>query len=178
MLCLTLCVLCLKKSKVRKKAFVIKPMIFSEVYSRAQVDLIDIQNQPDGDLNWILVPQDHLTKFVQLRPVKSKLASEIGYQLLDIFSIFGAPNILQSDNGRELVNSVITKLSEEMWVGLKLVHGNTRHSQRQGSVERTNRDIEVIPLSANPTKWSNTPKKFVGNLPTNCLSVFDHFVIL
>ena len=32
------------------------------------------------------------------------------------------------------------------------------------------------PLSANPTKWSNTLKQFVGNLPTNCLSVFDHFV--
>ena len=32
------------------------------------------------------------------------------------------------------------------------------------------------PLSANPTKWSNTLKQFVDNLPTNCLSVFDHFV--
>ena len=30
-------------------------------------------------------------------------------------------------------------------------------------------------LSANPTKWSNTLKQFVGKLPTNCLSVFDHF---
>ena len=34
------------------------------------------------------------------------------------------------------------------------------------------------PLSANPTKWSNTLKLFVGNLPTNWLSVFDHFVKL
>ena len=34
------------------------------------------------------------------------------------------------------------------------------------------------PLSANPTKWSNTLKQFVGNLPTNCLSVFDHFMNL
>ena len=33
------------------------------------------------------------------------------------------------------------------------------------------------PLSANPTKWSNILKQFVG-LSTNCLSVFDHFVIL
>ena len=33
-------------------------------------------------------------------------------------------------------------------------------------------------LSANPRKWSNTLKQFVGHLPTNCLSVFDHFVIL
>ena len=36
---------------------------------------------------------------------------------------------------------------------------------------------QVEPLSTNPTKWSNTLKqKFVGKLPTNCLSVFDHFV--
>ena len=34
------------------------------------------------------------------------------------------------------------------------------------------------PLSADPTKWSNTPKQFVGRLPTNCLSVFDHVVKL
>ena len=31
-------------------------------------------------------------------------------------------------------------------------------------------------LSTNFTKWSNTLKQFVGNLPTNCLNVFDHFV--
>ena len=33
-------------------------------------------------------------------------------------------------------------------------------------------------LSANPTKWSNTLKQFVGSLPTNCLSALDHFVKL
>ena len=31
------------------------------------------------------------------------------------------------------------------------------------------------PLGANPTKWSDTLKQFVGNLP-NFLSVFNHFV--
>ena len=34
-----------------------------------------------------------------------------------------------------------------------------------------------LTLNANPAKWSNTLKQFVGKLPTNCLSVFDHFVI-
>ena len=34
----------------------------------------------------------------------------------------------------------------------------------------------VNPLSANFTKWPNTLKQFVGNFPTNSLSVFDHFV--
>ena len=36
--------------------------------------------------------------------------------------------------------------------------------------------ICVNPLSANFTKWTNTLKQFVGKFPTNCLSVFDHFV--
>ena len=34
------------------------------------------------------------------------------------------------------------------------------------------------PLSANPTKSSDTLKQFVGNLPRNRLSVFGHFMVL
>ena len=37
---------------------------------------------------------------------------------------------------------------------------------------------DVNPLSANPTKWSNTLKQFAGSLSTHCLTVFDHFVKL
>ena len=40
-------------------------------------------------------------------------------------------------------------------------------------------EIYVLnPLNANPTKWSCSLKQFVGKLPTNSLSVFDHFVRL
>ena len=38
--------------------------------------------------------------------------------------------------------------------------------------------IYINPLNANSEKWSNTPKQIVGNLPTICLSVFDHFMNL
>ena len=41
-----------------------------------------------------------------------------------------------------------------------------------------NLQFPLNPLSANPTKWSNTLKQFVGKFPTNCLSVFEHFVKL
>ena len=45
-----------------------------------------------------------------------------------------------------------------------------------------NHSIRVLrnlnPLNANPEKWSNTLKQIVGNLPTICLSVFDHFMNL
>ena len=45
----------------------------------------------------------------------------------------------------------------------------------------TNKNQYILyfnPLSANPEKWSNTLKQIVGNLPTICLSVFDHFMNL
>ena len=34
----------------------------------------------------------------------------------------------------------------------------------------------VNPLSANPKKWSNKLKQFIGKLSMNCLSVFGNFV--
>ena len=68
------------------KSLVINPMIFTDINSRTQVDLIDMQSQPDSDLKSILVYQGHLTKFVELCPVKSKLTPEIAYQLLDILN--------------------------------------------------------------------------------------------
>ena len=38
------------------------------------------------------------------------------------------------------------------------------------------RSFNFNPLSSNPEKLSNTLKQIVGNLPTICLSVFDHFM--
>ena len=52
-------------------------------------------------------------------------------------------------------------------------------SQRGNYLKITLSDyISVNPLSTNFTKWLNTLKQFVGKLPTNCLSVFDHFTVL
>lgn len=90
-----------------------------------------------------MVYQDHLTKFVLLRPLKIKRPEEVASHLLDIYTTFGAPAILQSDNGREFVNSVTEGL-HDMWPTVKIVHGKPRHSQSQLSVERANRDVECI----------------------------------
>ncbi|XP_055932280.1 KRAB-A domain-containing protein 2-like [Argiope bruennichi] len=125
--------------------------------SRCQVDLIDMQSQADNEFKFIMVYKDHLTKFVLLRPLQSKRAEEVALHVLDIFLIFIAPCILQSDNGREFVNSIIEQL-RTYWPELKIVHGKTRHSQCQGSVGRANQDVENMLASwmkdNKTTKWS------------------------
>jgi len=88
------------------RKLVIKPITSNDFNERGQVDLINFnfQSVPDGKYKWILNNQDHNTKFISLRPMESKRAIEVSTHLLSIFLTFGAPSILQSDNGREFVN--------------------------------------------------------------------------
>lgn len=95
MVFLSLCEACQLKRKQAKKGLVVKPIISNAFNSRCQVDLIDMQSQPDGDYRFIMVYQDHLTKFVQLRALKRKTAHAVAEKLYEIFMTFGAPHILQ-----------------------------------------------------------------------------------
>ncbi|XP_014614939.1 PREDICTED: KRAB-A domain-containing protein 2-like [Polistes canadensis] len=138
---INLCECIQKKRKSIKKGIVVNPLISSEYNSRCQVDLIDFQSQPDREYKFIMVYQDHLTKFMIFGSLMSKKAEEVAKNLLDIFVMFGAPSILQSGNGREFANNIASSL-KELWPALKIVHGKPRHSQNQGSVERANQDFE------------------------------------
>ena len=82
-----------------------------------------------------MVYQDHLAKFIVLRPLRHKSAQEVVYFLMEIFCLLGAPHILQSDNGRD---------GKRQMARLKIIHGKPKHPQLQGSVERVNREIKVL----------------------------------
>ena len=110
-----------------------------------------------------MVYQCHLTKFIILRPLTSKRAAEVAFELLDIYLLFGAPAILQSDNGTELTAQAITEL-KQLWPQLVMVHCKPRHPQSQGSVERANSDIKdilVAWMSDNNTQDWSIGLKFV-----------------
>ncbi|GFT03952.1 SCAN domain-containing protein 3 [Trichonephila clavipes] len=93
---------------------------------------VAIFNVPE--CKFIMMYQYQLTKFVQLRPLKTKRSEEVAYHVLSIFLTFGAAVILQSDNGKEFSNQIISEICA-MLKDIKIVHGKPRHSQTQGSVE-------------------------------------------
>ncbi|CAH2091191.1 unnamed protein product [Euphydryas editha] len=101
--------------------------------------------------------QDHATKFIHLRPLKTKKATDVAMEILKIFLGFGAPCILQSDNEREFTTHVIEELVK-MTLECKIVHGSPPRPQTQGSVKRSNRDVENMLrfwMQDNKcTKWS------------------------
>ena len=127
---LATCLVCDEKRNRPRKNVVVKPIITEDLNARAQVYLICFESQKDGQFSQILTYQDHLSKFVQLCALRPKRAEEVAKNLVDIFCIFGAPAILQSDNGLEFTARVIEECAS-LWPGLNIVHGQPRHSQSQ-----------------------------------------------
>ncbi|XP_037779415.1 SCAN domain-containing protein 3-like [Penaeus monodon] len=126
----SLCEECQKKRKrPMTKGVVVRPILSKEFASRGQVDLTDMQSMPHSNFKLIMVCQDHLTKFGILRPLQTKRAAEVAFQLVDIFLLMGASAVLQSDNGSEFTSRVITEL-KEIWPSLTMVHGKPRYSLR------------------------------------------------
>lgn len=156
---LSLCIPCQTKQKSVRKGLVLKPIIHPEMNILCQVDLIDMQSCPDGSYSFILVYVEHLTKFVQLRPLKSTTATEMATALLDIFCIFGAPMILHSDTESEFCNNLLEQLTC-MWPGLKLVIGKPCYTESEGGgAERCNQDVEKLLTTwmqdNNTNNWSD-----------------------
>lgn len=68
-----------------------------------------------------------------------------------------APRILQQDKGREFVTFIMEEL-KVLWPDLVIVHGKTRYTKSQGSVERANGDLEDMMRAwlndHSTTEWS------------------------
>ncbi|KAF4013624.1 hypothetical protein G4228_005135, partial [Cervus hanglu yarkandensis] len=139
MLYLALCKPCQQKNSKLKKVLTSKPI--KEVNSRCQVDLIDMQLNPDGEYKFIMHYQDFRTNLSFLRSLKSKRPKEVARALLDIFTIIGAPSVLQSDSGREFSSQIVSELSN-IWPELKIVHGNPQPCQSLSSINQVNEDIQ------------------------------------
>jgi hypothetical protein len=83
--------------------------------------------------NYTLVVADVATRFVLLRALKTKLATEVSDALFRIFCDFGFPRILQSDNGREFVNGILHALSKHAGIDHRLI--TAYHPRANGLAE-------------------------------------------
>ena len=76
-----------------------------------------------------------------MRALKNKHAGDVAYHLIDIYNIFVAPRLIQSDNGHKISKQVEKEASAKE-LDLKVVHGNPGHNHTQCSVKRAKLDVE------------------------------------
>lgn len=135
------CPQCLTNKKKSTQPQAYKPILSKFFNERGQVDLIDMRSQPDGKFKWVLRYSDHLTAFSHSVPLEDKNAKTAALALLPILLSFGAPSILQSDQGPEFAGEVVDAI-HEIWPECHMVKGRPRHPQSQGHIEKGNRGFK------------------------------------
>ena len=82
--------------------------------------------------------------------------------------------LFQFTNGKQSKRAFV-EISKIIQTTVILLENHIANVKKSYNFESTLK-ICLNPLSVNFTKWSSTLKQFAGKLPTNFLSVFDHFV--
>ena len=91
----------------------------------------------------ILVLIDHFTKWCEVFPTKDQRASSVASVLVSrVFSRFGPPAVIHSDQGRNFQSNLMHKIYEMM--GVKKSRTTAYHPQGDGLVERQNRTLQEI----------------------------------
>ncbi len=82
----------------------------SRPFQLVAIDLVEYKSLSEGN-RFILSVIDHLTRYLVLIPIKSKEAVVVVRHLVDrVFSVFGPPETLHSDQGREFENQLVKEL--------------------------------------------------------------------
>lgn len=89
----------------------IRSYAYPELYCRGQVDILSVSNDSKDDYKYLMVYRNYVTKFTHLKSMKQLCVDETVDCLLEIFLLFGAPNILQSKNGIVIAKSICRRIS-------------------------------------------------------------------
>lgn len=140
------CVGCIEMKKPSRNQD-LQPIVTSAPRERVLIDLINMnnfnkkfRNSNIKLFNFILTIIDHYSNHTIIYPQITKTKEETVKNVTSYIRIFGAPRILQSDNGPEFVNDLMDNLAKEY--GIELVNSAPYHPQTNGKVEKCNNTIK------------------------------------
>jgi len=83
----------------------LKPVIAKEPFEILQVDLVDfsslVSKKDRKQYSYVLSALDVFSRYIFLRPLVSKDSEEVATVLRNIFTVFGYPGRVQTDQGSE-----------------------------------------------------------------------------
>ncbi|KAI6205242.1 hypothetical protein M3Y94_00770400 [Aphelenchoides besseyi] len=97
-------------------------------FTRGQIDLFQMSENPDGNSNYFLRYVNLTTKRIRLRSLTTGSVSEIANILFDIYCEQGAPGVLQSLHGVDFVRKIIAEIN-------KIYPCRQLYGEMRGSVE-------------------------------------------
>eukprot|EP00117_Sycon_ciliatum_P008981 scpid58375/ scgid5968/ Pol polyprotein; Reverse transcriptase/ribonuclease H; Integrase len=131
------CTACHRQAPLPKTTLTRRTILATYPNSRWQMDLKKLPSVRGYEYCCNVV--DCFSRFAMGGPIKSKSAKDVCNVIVSCMYRYGAPRILQTDNGREFNNSSLAAVMDEMRA-LK-INGRPYHPQSQGRVERLNQTL-------------------------------------
>ena len=119
-----------------------KSIVADMPWDHVQVDLIGSLPTADSGATYILNVVDVCTGYSVLRSINNKNMEIVARELWKIFTDYGTPKIIQSDNGTEFVNKLLGAMTKLYGIEHRLITAYNAHAD--GLVERKNKDVEQI----------------------------------
>lgn len=151
------------------------------------MDLLGPLPMSDNGMRYILVVKDFTTRYVILQALPDKTTVSVACALkASVFTHYGTPETLLSDNGTEFVSETINLLCKAY--NIKKVQTAPYHPASNGLVERVNREInKLLKLyvgQSGHSNWdtymcdfqlaiNNTYNKSIGDTPFFVLYGYD-----
>ena len=109
---------------------------------RVHVDLSGPHSKSENGNEWILVYTDAFTRLTRLTPLPDKSAKTVSAAILQWIYLYGVPEQIHSDQGREFCN----ELAQHIYSALDIEHSTTTpyHPQCNASAERFNRTMNTF----------------------------------
>lgn len=145
------CIQCQRHNITRKGYNPLRPVTATLPGDSWGIDLAGPFTTSTKGNEYLLVMIDIASKFYVLRAIPDKSAATIAIQVLDVISTYGPMRKLQSDCGREFVNSLMTCIKEN--VGFEHALISQYHPRANGASER------AVQSAVNTIK-----KQIVGNV--------------
>lgn len=127
------------------------------LHHRGQIDVMDMPIELTCNYKYFFVYEDQMSKFVVLKALHGNTASEVAVKLLDILAIIGAPQVLQSSNGRKFAEQVVQEL-RLLWKDFIILHGEISEDKENG---RNFKSLLECWVQKNPTRTSHEALKHV-----------------
>jgi len=120
----------------------LNPILEVKIFDVWDMDFMGPFSNSFGN-QFILVAVDYVSKWVEVVPTKTN-DNKVVVKFLkeNIFSSFGTPRAIITDNGSYFCNKVFEALIRKYFINHKL--STPYHPQTNGQVEVTNRQIKLI----------------------------------
>ena len=137
------CVECQKATTTKgTKAPMISLPIIGEPFHRIAMDIVGpLQRSTKGN-KYILVLCDYATRFPEAIPLKSIAAEAVAEELVKVFSSYGIPKEILTDQGTNFTSQLLQELYN--LIGIKAIRTSPYHPQTDGLVERFNRTMKEM----------------------------------